>query len=441
MKRVHVLWLGLPLLILLSLIQFGSLDAKQAGSRPEIISINFPTLIPPDGSAIQGQVEFNDNDNDSQTLELNVIRAYNFADITFSIVTEEQTPSKTSFSLSSSDVQPIALEAIIIDAQGNRSRPQVFHFAAADEENEVSPGVYFMSAWGQQGRGPGEFDFEGPQGIRTGPDQNVYVVDNGNHRIQVFTPAGEYLTEFGSQGRGEGQLSFPSDLVFAPNGNIYVSDSLNHRIQVFDSEFNFLFMFGEKGFDDGQMNAPRGMVITSKNELVVADELNGRIQVFDLDGDYQRKWGQLGMGDPGRFNVIVGVDADADDNIYVADGFNNRIQVFDDQGNFLRQWGEFGKDESQFDDPVGVAVAAEGWVGITDSFSDRMHIWTTEGAFLRNWGFQSDEPGTGFKLPLGAATDGLGMLYVGDHFNRRAQGFYIAIDPEEIQQANEALGQ
>lgn len=344
MKRMHALWLGLPLLLILLLFQFNISDAQGSGSRPEILAINFPQIIPPNGSAVQGQMEFNDNDNDSQTLELNVIRAYNFADATFSIVAEEQAPGVINFSLSSNDVQPIALEAVIVDARGNRSRPVTFHFAAADENNEVSPGVYFMRAWGQQGRGPGEFDFEGPQGIRPGPDHNVYVVDNGNHRIQVFTPTGEYLTEFGSQGTREGQLRFPSDLVFAPNGNIYVSDSLNHRIQVFDAE-----------------------------------------------------------------------------------------------GRFIRQWGKFGKGDAQFDDPVGVAVAPEGWVGITDSFSDRMHIWTKEGAFLRNWGFQSDEPGTGFKLPLGAATDGLGMLFVGDHFNRRAQAFYIAIDPTEIESANASL--
>lgn len=439
MKRMHALWLGLPLLLILLLFQFNISDAQGSGSRPEILAINFPQIIPPNGSAVQGQMEFNDNDNDSQTLELNVIRAYNFADATFSIVAEEQAPGVINFSLSSNDVQPIALEAVIVDARGNRSRPVTFHFAAADENNEVSPGVYFMRAWGQQGRGPGEFDFEGPQGIRPGPDHNVYVVDNGNHRIQVFTPTGEYLTEFGSQGTREGQLRFPSDLVFAPNGNIYVSDSLNHRIQVFDPEFNFLFMWGEKGFDDGQMNAPRGMAINSKNELIVADELNGRIQVFDLEGRFLRKWGELGMDEPGKFNVIVGIDIDADDNVYVADGFNHRIQVFDAEGRFIRQWGKFGKGDAQFDDPVGVAVAPEGWVGITDSFSDRMHIWTKEGAFLRNWGFQSDEPGTGFKLPLGAATDGLGMLFVGDHFNRRAQAFYIAIDPTEIESANASL--
>lgn len=431
--------LGLALIVLAGLIVHP--NAQQARGVPQIVSVQFPNVIPPDGGAVEGVVEFIDNDHDTQTLELSVVRAFDFSGLSVPVEIEVQTPGITAFALSSHIIQPVALEARLVDAQGHKSAPVLFHFAAVTPEREVAPGVYFINAWGQRGAGPGQFDFEGPQGLRVGPDGNVYVIDEGGHRIQVFDPQGQYLREWGGLSpRGQpGKFNFPSDLVFAQNGNIYVSDSLNHRIQVFDPDLNYLFEWGEKGSQDGQFLAPRGLAINGHNEIFVADEQNGRIQVFDLQGRFLRKWGRLGKDGPGEFNVIVGLDVDEEDNVYVADGFNHRIQVFDAQGNFLRMWGEHGKGDGQFDDPVGVAVAPEGWVGITDSFSDRVQIWTSQGAFLRAWGSQTDVPGTGFKLPLGAASDGLGMLYIGDHFNRRAQSFYIAITSQQIAEANAAL--
>ena len=420
---------------------------ERVGDPPHILSLEFPNVIRPNGSPVQGKVAFFDADRDAATLELDVVRAFDFSPVSFPIETKVQTPGETFFSLSSTLIQPVALEATIVDAQGNRSDPVLFHFAAVTPEREVAPGVYFINAWGEQGRGAGQFNFEGPHGIRVGPDHNVYVVDQGNHRIQVFTPQGEYLTEWGRQGRsGQGRFNFPSDLIFAPNGDIYVSDSLNHRIQVFDSQLNYALQWGGQGFGEGQFVSPRGLALNSKQELFVVDEQNGRIQVFDLAGRFLRQWGRFGK-DEGQFNVIVGIDVDSNDEVYVADGFNHRIQVFDSEGNFLRQWGQLGGAEDQFDDPVGVAVSPAGWVAITDTspirtvdsgvLHDRVQLWTTQGVFLRSWGVESDAPGTGFKLPLGADADGLGMLYIGDHFNRRAQAFYIAIDSQEIQGAGE----
>src|SRR5574337_1930269 len=257
MTARRLLWLGVFLFVVvlsLSAIKpFGVAQPQAIGSPPHILSVQFPRVIAPNGSPVSGQVHFIDIDHDARRLELSVIRAFDFQAASFDVQVEVQTPGVMMFSLSSTQIQPVALEARLFDEQGNASDPFVFYFAAVSPDREVAPGVYFINAWGEQGEGPGQFDFEGPHGIRVGPDHNVYVVDQGNHRIQVFTPQGQYLREWGQLGRqGPGNFNFPSDLVFAPNGNIYVSDSLNHRIQVFDPDLNYLFEWGGKGFDDGQ---------------------------------------------------------------------------------------------------------------------------------------------------------------------------------------------
>ncbi len=428
--------LGWALGITAALLAAGGLGvgSQETGTPPAIESLSFPRVIPPDGSAVRGELRFSDPDLDAAALELTPVRAFDFPAQRFEL-SQTQTDSAVMFALSSARVQPIALSARVVDAQGNRSAPVTFHFAAAGPEQEVAPDVYFINAWGEKGDGPGQFDFEGPHDLKVGPDGRVYVIDQGNHRVQVFEPDGTYVTEWGRFGtQGPGRFNFPTDLAFAPDGNVYVSDSINDRIQVFDPAFNFLFQWGGEGSTPGRFLSTRSIEITRAGEVFVADERNGRIQVFDLSGNFLRQWGELGEA-PGEFNVLVGIDVDeARGEIYAADGFNHRIQVFDLNGNLLRLWGEFGTGEAQFNDPVDVAVAPEGWVGVTDSFNHRVQLWSRDGRFLRGWGQQGDVPGD-FRLPLGAETDGLGMFYVGDHFNRAVQAFYVALEGEDAPQA------
>jgi streptogramin lyase len=61
----------------------------------------------------------------------------------------------------------------------------------------------------------------------------VWVGDQGNHRVQEFNQAGEYVTQFGSFGSGEGQFSFayPMGIASDSSGALWVTDVSNHRLQ------------------------------------------------------------------------------------------------------------------------------------------------------------------------------------------------------------------
>lgn len=49
---------------------------------------------------------------------------------------------------------------------------------------------------------------------------------------QVFTPDGELVLKFGSNGEGNGQFNAPTGVAVDVNGNIIVADWGNSRIQV-----------------------------------------------------------------------------------------------------------------------------------------------------------------------------------------------------------------
>lgn len=49
---------------------------------------------------------------------------------------------------------------------------------------------------------------------------------------KVFSPEGEFLLKFGSNGEGNGQFNAPTGVAVDANGNIIVADWGNSRIQV-----------------------------------------------------------------------------------------------------------------------------------------------------------------------------------------------------------------
>jgi len=88
---------------------------------------------------------------------------------------------------------------------------------------------------------------------------NVYVADDGNHRIQKFNSSGTFLAKWGSEGSDDGQFNYPSGLAVDSGGNVYVADTWNHRIQKFSSSGTFLAKWGSEGSGDGQFNYPEAV--------------------------------------------------------------------------------------------------------------------------------------------------------------------------------------
>ena len=65
----------------------------------------------------------------------------------------------------------------------------------------------------------------GPNGnrvnIAVGPDGTVFVDDEGNHRVQAFTPDGTFIRQMGSFGTDDGQFSRPHYIAVDSQGSLY----------------------------------------------------------------------------------------------------------------------------------------------------------------------------------------------------------------------------
>ena len=116
-------------------------------------------------------------------------------------------------------------------------------------------GNHCIAAFGSQGGGKGEF--EHPYGVAVSPDDHhLYVSDNNNHRVQVFTLEGRYVSEFGTD-----QLKRPFGLTVTCDGSVLVADGKNYCVAVFDKKGKLVGSIA--------VEAPTGLAIDSRGDLLV----------------------------------------------------------------------------------------------------------------------------------------------------------------------------
>ncbi|MFA5383012.1 MAG: NHL repeat-containing protein, partial [Candidatus Micrarchaeia archaeon] len=112
--------------------------------------------------------------------------------------------------------------------------------------------------------------------------------------------------------------------IFAGLDNqLYIADTGNDRIEVFYSNLTFFQDIG-KGRGGVLLNKPQGVFVNEKF-VFVADTGNNRVVVFDLEGN------PLEIIDPQEENYILDEPKDVffyNDKIYIVDSGNSRVQIY-----------------------------------------------------------------------------------------------------------------
>lgn len=155
---------------------------------------------------------------------------------------------------------------------------------------------------------------------------DLYVVDTGAHRVNVFRRDGTLAFDFGGRGEAAGEFNYPTLIWLDPAGRLHVTDSLNFRIQLFDRQGKYLSGFGQVGDGAGDSIRPKGVATDSHGHVYVVDALHNALQIFDAGGRYLLSVGSLGS-DRGEFWLPAGIFIGENDTIYIADSYNQRIQV------------------------------------------------------------------------------------------------------------------
>ncbi|HIA75019.1 MAG TPA: hypothetical protein EYN92_01150 [Dehalococcoidia bacterium] len=209
----------------------------------------------------------------------------------------------------------------------------------------------------------------------------AYAPATAQLRITMYDIDSEYFGIYGGYGEGLGEFRWPTGMASDENGNVYVSDELNNRINVFSHEGDPIKYWGDPGSSEGELNGPSGIAFDSDENLFVADHMNNRIQKFTKDGNYIFSFGDKGQD---ALNMPWGVFVSGDGFVYVADWGNDRIVKYDSCGDFIRSFGSRGSGNGQVKNPSGVAVDKDGYIYVTDWGNERLEILDKNGNFIES---------------------------------------------------------
>ena len=173
-------------------------------------------------------------------------------------------------------------------------------------------GVLQMSL-GNRHRAAMQAPFNHPSDIAVAPSGEIYVSDGyGNSSVHRFSQDGTYVSSFGSPGSGPGQFRVPHSIRVANDGRVFVCDRENHRVQVFTAAGEYIDQWTDFKF-------PMGIHIDSNQVVYVTDQVP-RVSIFNLDGELLARGRTFENG----HNVYT----DSQGSIYAVYTANQRVQKF-----------------------------------------------------------------------------------------------------------------
>ncbi len=243
-----------------------------------------------------------------------------------------------------------------------------------------------------------------PQNLAADDEQNIYVTDSGNARVQKFTSDGKFLLSWGTNGKEDGQFLIPAGIATFENF-VYVLDEKQYTVQKFDSDGNFILKWGEFGSKSGEFSSPKGIEVDSNGIVYVADTKNHRIQQFTADGEFISSFGKYGFTDGGlKTPIDIAINGNF---IYVSDPGNNKIEKYTSDGIFLKTFDNSFAGRSIT--PGGLVTDPDGNIYLVDSINQRILKIDSEGNTITVWGTLGNGKGK-FLQPTDLVLDNLDIF-------------------------------
>jgi DNA-binding beta-propeller fold protein YncE/4-amino-4-deoxy-L-arabinose transferase-like glycosyltransferase len=231
----------------------------------------------------------------------------------------------------------------------------------------------FTGAWGGPESG---VTFEvtaeglGPTGIDVSFEGLIFVADTWGHRVVALNNDGQVVREFGTFGDTvdspvavdlPGQFFGPRDIAITAT-EIYVVDTGNERVQVFTPDGTFVRSWGGYGSNPDQFVEPVGIAVGPDDRVYVADSGNGRISIFARDGTPLEQWTVEAWQGQLYFEPYLAFDQYG--RLYATSSGTASVEVFNMNGELVASLASAGTEP--FEAPIGIALGIDNTVKVSD---------------------------------------------------------------------------
>ena len=204
------------------------------------------------------------------------------------------------------------------------------HIFLADSGNHTvrkftTEGELVMTLGTEDSPGEDGAPFNKPTDVAVAPSGDIFVSDGyGNFRVHRYSPEGELLLSWGEEGEGIGQFALPHGVFVDRQERVFVADRENHRLQIFTTEGEFITQW-----TDFREHKPCTLFI-DKNDIVYVPELHQRMSILTIEGELLARWGKdEATHEPGFFFAAHTACVDSRGDLYVGEVLEGqRIQKF-----------------------------------------------------------------------------------------------------------------
>lgn len=231
----------------------------------------------------------------------------------------------------------------------------------------------------------------------------VAVADSGNSRVLVLDEKTKALIYNYNENAG---MLYPVGVQFDAKNNLWITDLYAGVVKVFDPT-GLLLLDIKADTLKTKAFAPAAITMISKGEMAIADGANRLLWIIDGQGQVIKKINTDGA-------IVNGLLWDEEnESLIVADSPKETLHFYSKTGKLIKSV----KDGLVH--PRGLAWSADQKnFYVVDAHQHRIDLRDRAGRSLGTFG----ELGSGlnqFKLPMGIATNGRGLIYLADKENNR----------------------